>query len=200
MLNLEQTCNNPHLHSLAWTVIRTKLSAWACQPFCCQRTFFPSLSECPECLRTCLAGLTDRFVWSGFASTNPETRRDLAFQLCPSFCWDFASCFSCPATRFGNSLRNFVPLATAPNHCRKIKNPASSAGRNHSHRSDSTRCSTSFYPVLVKNPTIGSTSRLRFFSLEDFFDPTVMPLNSPWLTRALEPSVMIPAFLVSSSP
>src|SRR5437763_1923890 len=58
MLNLEQTCNNPHLHSLARTVIRAKLAAWDCQPFCCQRTFFPSRSECPECLRTCLAGLT----------------------------------------------------------------------------------------------------------------------------------------------
>src|SRR5437763_11335839 len=58
MLNLEQTCNNPHLHSLARTVIRAKLSAWACQPFCCQRTFVPRLSECPECLRTRLAGLT----------------------------------------------------------------------------------------------------------------------------------------------
>jgi hypothetical protein len=58
MLNLEQTCNNPHLHSLARTVIRTRLSVWACQPFCCQRTFNPSLSECPECLRARLAGLT----------------------------------------------------------------------------------------------------------------------------------------------
>jgi len=92
-----------------------------------------------------------------------------------------------------------LPLVTAPKHCRKIKNPASSAGRNHSHLSGSTRCSTSFYPVLVKNPTIGSTSCLRFFS-EDFFDPTVMPLSSPWPLRALEPSVMIPAFLSSSSP
>jgi len=150
MLNLEQTCNNPHLHSLARTVIRTKLSAWACQPFCCQRTFVPSRSECPECLRTCLAGLT------GSLSC------ELAFQRCPSFFWDFASCLSCPATRVGNPLRNFFPLATATNHCRKIKNPASSAGRNHPHLSGSTRCSTSFYPVLVKNPTIGSTSRLRF--------------------------------------
>src|SRR5215467_9985115 len=87
--------------------------------------------------------------------------RDLAFQICPSF-WDFASCLSCSATRFGNPLRNFFPLATATNHCRKIKNPASSAGRNHSVWSGSTRCSTSFYPVLVKNPTIGSTSRLCF--------------------------------------
>jgi hypothetical protein len=115
MLNLEQTCNNPHPHSLARTVIRTKLSAWACQPFCCQRTFYPSRSECPECLRTCLAGLT------GSLSC------ELAFQF-----------------------------------CRKIKNPASSAGRNHPHLGGSTRCSTSFYPVLVKNPTIGSASRLRF--------------------------------------
>jgi hypothetical protein len=56
--------------------------------------------------------------------------RELAFQLCPSF-WDFASCLSCPATRFGNPLRNFFPLATATNHFCKIKNPASSAGRNH---------------------------------------------------------------------
>src|ERR1700758_1221400 len=99
--------------------------------------------------------------------TYPTALCDLAFQLCPSF-WDFASCFSCPATRFGNPLRNFFPLVTAPNHCRKIKNPASSAGCNHSHLSGSTRCSTSFYPVLVKNPTIGSISRLCFLGLEDF--------------------------------
>src|SRR5207302_8563995 len=97
----------------------------------------------------------------------------------------------------GTSSHSSPPL----NLCRKIKNPASSAGRNHPHGSGSTRCSTSFYPVLVKNPTIGSTSRLRFFSgSEDFFDPTVMPLNSPQLLRALGPSVIIAAFLVSSSP
>jgi len=125
--------------------------------------------------------------------------RDLAFQICPSF-WDFASCLSCSATRFGNPLRNFFPLATATNHCRKIKNPASSAGRNHSVWSGSTRCSTSFYPVLVKNPTIGSTSRLCFSRAGRLLDPTVMPLSGPRLFRALEPSVMIPAFLNSSSP
>ncbi len=58
MLNLEQTCNNPRLHSLTRTVIRAKLSAQACQPFCCQRTVFPSRSECSGCTGTCLAGLT----------------------------------------------------------------------------------------------------------------------------------------------
>src|SRR5439155_12835828 len=68
---------------------------------------------------------------------------ELAFQLCPSFFWDFASCLSCSATRFGNPLRNFFPLATATSHYRKIENPASSAGRNHPCRSGSTRCSTS---------------------------------------------------------
>jgi hypothetical protein len=133
--------------------------------------------------------------------TYPIACGDLAFQLCPNFFWDFAWCLSCLATCFRNSLRNFFHFATATNHCRKIKNPASSAGRNHSHRSGSTRCSTSFYPVLVKNPTIGSTSRLRFFlGLEDFFDPTVMPLSDPRLCKGLGPSVMIPAFFSSSSP
>jgi hypothetical protein len=188
MLNLEQTCNNPHLHSLARTVIRTRLSAWACQPFCCQRTFYPSRSECPECLRTCLAGLT-RPLCAILPSSSA-----------PVFFWDFASCFSCPATRFGNPLRELLPLATAPNHCRKIKNPASSAGRNHSCLSGSTRCSTSFYPVLVKNPTIGSTSRLCFSRAGRLLDPTVMPLSGPRLHRALRPFVIIPVFLGSSSP
>lgn len=97
-------------------------------------------------------------------------------------------------------MRNFFPLATAPNHRRKIKNPASSAGRNHPHLSGSTRCSTSFYPVLVKNPTIGSTSRLRFSRAGRLLDPTVMPLGGPRLSTALGPSVIIPAFLSSSSP
>ena len=118
MLNLEQTCNNPRLHSLARTVIRPRLSAQACQPFCCQRTFFPSRSECPECLRTCLAGLTRSFLTNLPSSSAPVFR-------------DLASCLSCPATRFGNPLRNFFPLAAATNHYRKIKNPASGAGRNH---------------------------------------------------------------------
>src|SRR5207249_10748767 len=126
---------------------------------------------------------------------------ELAFQLCPSFFWDFASCLSCSATRFGNPLRNFFPLATATSHYRKIENPASSAGRNHPCRSGSTRCSTSFYPVLVKNPTLGSTSRLRLtFGLEDVFDPTVLPLSGPRLSRALGPFESIPVFLNSSSP
>ena len=54
-----KTCNRPHLHSLARTVIRTRFSAWTCQPFCCQRTFIPIPSECPDCLGTCLAGLIE---------------------------------------------------------------------------------------------------------------------------------------------
>lgn len=86
------------------------------------------------------------------------------------------------------------------NHFCKIKNPASSAGRNHPHLSGSTRCSTSFYPVLVKNPTIGSTSRLRFSRAGRLLDPTVIPLSGPRLVKALRPSRMIPAFLNSSSP
>src|ERR1051325_8283990 len=110
MLNLEQTCNNPHLHSLTRTVIRIRLSAWACQPFCCQRTFFPSLSECPECLRTRLAGLTRSHCANLPSSSAPDSR-------------DFAWCLSCPATRFGNPLRNFFPLSLPLNHCRKIKKP-----------------------------------------------------------------------------
>lgn len=51
---------------------------------------------------------------------------------------------------------------------RQIKNPASSAGPNR-HTGGFARCSISFYPVLVENPTIGSTSRLLLFSRwEDF--------------------------------
>jgi hypothetical protein len=42
----------------------------------------------------------------------------------------------------------------------QIKNPASSAGLSH-HTGGSARSSTNFYPVLVKNLTIGSTSGLR---------------------------------------
>src|SRR5256884_5607310 len=47
------------------------LSAQACQPFCCQRTFFPSRSECPECLRTCLEGLTSSFLTNLPSSSAP---------------------------------------------------------------------------------------------------------------------------------
>ena len=171
MLNLEQTCNNPHLHSPARTVIRTRLSAWACQPFCCQRTFYPSRSECPECLRTCLAGL-NRPLCAILPSSSAPVSGILLGALVA-----LRLVFEIPC---GTSCHSSVPL----NHCRKIKNPASSAGRNHSPLSGSTRCSTSFYPVLVKNPTIGSTSRLRFSRAGRLLDPTVMPLSRPRLHRA----------------
>src|SRR5271167_5068395 len=66
-------------------------------------------------------------------------------------------------------------------HFHKIKNPASSAGYSHPHLGGSTRCSTYFYPVLVKNLTIGSTSwpSLGITLGRRFFDPTVMPC---WLS------------------
>jgi hypothetical protein len=140
MLNLEQTCNNPHLHSSARTVIRTELSAWACQPFCCQRTFFPSRSECPECLRTRLAGLTRSRCAISPSSSAPVSSGILLRAL---VALRFASEIPC-----GTSSR--APLAT--NHSSKIKNPASSAGPNR-HSGGFARCSTSFYPVLVKNLT-----------------------------------------------
>src|SRR5713226_6358803 len=76
------------------------------------------------------------------------------------------------------------PLAT--NHCCKIKNPASSAGYSHSHLSGSTRCSTSFYPVFVKNLTIGSTSCLRLIlRWEDLLRPDCDAPNHA--RRFLEP-------------
>jgi hypothetical protein len=133
--------------------------------------------------------------------TYPIALRDLAFQLCPSFSGILLGALvACDS--FSKSLAELLPTRhSLLNHCRKIKNPASSAGRNHPHWSGSTRCSTSFYPVLVKNPTIGSTSRLLFISSwKTIFDPTVMPLSSPRLFRAFGPSAMIPAFLTSSSP
>jgi len=68
-----------------------------------------------------------------------------------------------------------IPYGTSPhsslatNHCCKIKNPASSAGLNRHIIGGFARCSISFYPVLVENPTIGSTARLRLFlRWEDF--------------------------------
>src|SRR2546430_17581821 len=101
MLNLEQTCNNPHLHSLARTVIRAKLSAWACQPFCCQRTFVPRLSECPECLRTCLAGL------SGSLLANLPSRSAPVFGV-------LLGVFVAHGRRLKNPLGNFSPCSPAP--------------------------------------------------------------------------------------
>src|SRR5271154_2200942 len=69
------------------------------------------------------------------------------------------------------------PLLTST----KQKNPASSAGYSHPHLGGSTRSSTLFYPVLVKNLTIGSTSwpSLGITLGRRFFDPTVMPC---WLS------------------
>src|SRR5207248_6782587 len=104
-------------------------------------------------------------VWRDLPVRMPRT----CLPALPQFHWDFAWCLSCLATCCRNPLRNFFPLVTAPNHGRKIKNPASSAGCNHSHLSGSTRCSTSFYPVLVKNPTIRIYfSPLFFLGLEEF--------------------------------
>jgi len=188
MLNLEQTCNNPHPHSPARTVIRTELSAWACQPFCCQRTFFPSRSECPDCLRTCLAGLTRSPCANSPSSSAPVSPGILLRVLvAPRL-----------ASEIPRGTSSCSPLAT--NHCRKIKNPASSAGPNR-HTGGFARCSTSFYPVLVKNLTLGSTSRLRLIlRWEDCFDPTVTPLNSLRPRKTLRPSLTIPPFPGSSSP
>jgi hypothetical protein len=56
------------------------------------------------------------------------------------------------------------PLASPSTTVRTIKNPASSAGLSH-HDGDSARSSTRFYPVLVKNLTIGCTSGLRLILL-----------------------------------
>lgn len=110
--------------------------------------------------------------------------------------------------------RFFLPThySLSTTHFHKIKNPASSAGYNHPFLGDSTRCSTYFYPVLVKNLTIGSTSWPSLDSTlgRRFFDPTVMPLAprgpSYFLQLPLErsatpePFVSIPTFLNSSSP
>ena len=108
------------------TVIRSELSAWICQPFCCQRTFALIPSE------------------------------PLSIPL-------------------KDSESSSLQLRTS--NIQKIKNPASSAGLSH-HTGGSARSSTYFYPVLVKNLTIGSTS---WPSLDNtlgrrFFDPPVTPL------------------------
>jgi hypothetical protein len=168
MLNLEQTCNNPHLHSPARTVIRARLSAWACQPFCCQRTFDPSLSECSGCTGTRLAGLTR------------------------------SPCANLPSSSASGSFELRISKFELPEN----KKPGVGRRAKPPHLGGSARCSTSFYPVLVKNLTLGSTSRLLLLlRWEDFFDPTVMPLNSPGLpTEPSGPSITIPAFPFSSSP
>jgi hypothetical protein len=127
--------------------------------------------------------------------------RGLAFQLCPSFPGILLRALV--ALRLASEIPSGTSphLSRATNHCCKTKNPASSAGYSHPNGGDSTRCSTSLYPVLVKNLTLGSTSRLRLIlRWEDFFDPTVTPLNSLRPLRTLRPFVTIPAFSNSSSP
>jgi len=72
--------------------------------------------------------------------------REFAFQLC------FSSACAELLLRVLAALRlaSEIPCGTsrhsslATNHCRKIKNPASSAGYSHPHLSGSTRSSTSF--------------------------------------------------------
>ncbi len=73
--------------------------------------------------------------------TYPSALRGLAFQLCFALLGSFG---------FSEGSRH---SSLATRHFRKIKNPASSAGYSHSRLSGSTRSSTSFYPVLVKNLT-----------------------------------------------
>src|SRR5258708_15834667 len=61
-------------------------------------------------------------------------------------------------------LASEIPCGTSPhsslatNHCRKIKNPASSAGYSHSHLIASTPCSTPSYPPFVQTLPLGSPS------------------------------------------
>ena len=132
------------------TLIGLKLSAWACQPFCCQRTFIPSPSECPgrpfygrPFQSDRLAATPKEMARDLSGGTYPFALRELAFQL---FFW----LFELPTSKL-----------------QKIKNPASSAG--HSHRSSGfARSSTNCYPVLVRRLTIG------LFLV--YFRPTV---NSP---------------------
>ena len=112
----------------------------------------PSPSECPgqlfsaalsnltasrsrqiNWLGTCLVGLIrSRCAISPSSSVSPACAGILLRAL---VALRLASEIPC-----GTSSRS--PLAT--NHCRKIKNPASSAGYSHPHLGGSTRCSTSF--------------------------------------------------------
>jgi len=48
-----------HTMTSRLTVIRSRLSAWICQPFCCQRTLNPIPSECLTFREACLVGLTE---------------------------------------------------------------------------------------------------------------------------------------------
>src|SRR5580704_7465041 len=108
------------------TVIRSELSAWTCQPFCCQRAFALIPSERPSIPLRHLP----RWLLPAIQAQSP----------------------------FPNS--SHYSLTTTHYPLQAIKNPASSAGLSH-HTGDSARSSTLFYPVLVKNLTIGCTSGLR---------------------------------------
>jgi hypothetical protein len=81
-----------------------------------QSPFEPGrVAATPNQLARDLSGGTylSAFLWSGFVSTNPETRRELAFQLCVSpACAEILLRVSCFATCFGNPSRNFLPLVT----------------------------------------------------------------------------------------
>src|ERR1700733_5103511 len=74
-----------------------------------------------------------------------------------AFAWVVAASDS-SSSPFPNS--SHYSLTTTHYPLQAIKNPASSAGLSH-HTGDSARSSTLFYPVLVKNLTIGCTSGLR---------------------------------------
>ncbi len=137
------------------TVISAELSAWTCQPFCCQRTFALIPSERPT------------FRWP-FSSRPPRAS---------------GGCFQPPSA----SLK-------------LLENKKPGVERRAKSRSDrdSARSSTDFYPVLVKNLTIGSTSGLRFLvPWKTLLRPDCDALAAQ---TTPEPSVSIPDFLCSSTP
>jgi hypothetical protein len=139
MLNLEQTCN---FHSIIprLTLMRSGLSLW-----------IASLSVVKELLfrvhRNALLGRiaatpSSGLVWWDLLVRVARTRLPA---LLTSACAEFL-----PRVLVALRLASEIPCGTsshsslATNHCRKIKNPASSAGYSHPHLSGSTRCSTSF--------------------------------------------------------
>jgi hypothetical protein len=78
------------------TVIRTRLSAWNCQPFCCQRTLNPIPSECHTFREACLVGLTESLT------------ANLAFQL--NFLAKVSQKIKNPASSAGHNRHYFATL------------------------------------------------------------------------------------------
>jgi hypothetical protein len=97
-----------HTMTSRLTVIRSRLSAWICQPFCCQRTLFSDSIGMPHVPRGLSGG------------TYPAALRCLAFQLCFSSFQKGRQKIKNPASSAGHSRFSLATLREARQNLARV--------------------------------------------------------------------------------